>query len=146
MTIADTSKQLSQLQHALADEKSRLAETQATLAQKTTKEALLKEQLAAQRQTAALAEKERDAADAENSRLALEMETLRHEVEKLRRVPDAAEVDGRVRDMTQMLESVNKRNEELETKNAAMAQKMAEAENAAKDRVTAAETRMAEME
>ena len=47
--------------------------------------------------------------------------------------------------MTQMLESVNKRNEELETKNAAMAQKMAETENAAKERVEAAESRVAEM-
>lgn len=144
--ITDTSKQLSQLQHALAEEKARLADTQATLAQKTTKEGLLKEQLAAQRQTAAQAEKERAATDAENSRLALELETLRHEVEKLRRAPDAAEVDGRVRDMTQMLESVNRRNEELETKNAAMAQKMAETESVAKERVAAAETRMAEME
>ena len=78
--------------------------------------------------------------------MALELETLRHEVEKLRRAPDAAEVDARVRDMTQMLESVNKRNEELETKNAAMAQKMTEMENAAKERVEAAETRVAEVE
>ena len=144
--ITDTSKQISQLQQELAEEKARAAETQTTLLQKTTKESLLKEHLAAQRQTAAQAEQERAAADAENSRLALELETLRHEVEKLRRAPDAAEVDARVRDMTQMLESVNKRNEELETKNAAMAQKMTEMENAAKERVEAAETRVAEVE